>query len=164
MSLKNILITGSIGSIPSQSYGQKTYIPSTDEQSIPLEIFSGSNGGSMPDLNGNISSSNLFINITQSWNTSIVTPLGIVNSIHNTQDEFINGELSGSNLQVSHQRLVDEDCIELLNVNPTLVNYKIYFYSSSITPGGYFLNSNTSPKQGEIYLLYEPPVQSLIGF
>lgn len=155
MSLKNILITGSIGSIPSQSYGQKTYISSPDNQSIPIEHITGSSGGSMPELNGNISSSNLFVNITQSWEVTNNSPLGPITYTHNTQDEFINGEFSGSTLQVSDQRLVDEDCINLLNINPTLVNYKIYFYSSSVTPSGYFLNSLTSPNSGEIYLLYD---------
>jgi len=155
MSLKNILITGSIGSTPSQSYGQKTYISSNDNQSIPIEHITGSNGGSMPELNGNISSSNLFVNITQSWDVTLNTPVGLVTSTHNTQDEFINGEFSGSTLQVQDQRLVDEDCINLLNLNPTLVNYKIYFYSSSVTPSSYFLNSSTSPNSGEIYLLYD---------
>lgn len=155
MSLKNILITGSIGSTPSQSYGQKTYISSNDNQSIPIEHITGSNGGSMPELNGNISSSNLFVNITQSWEVTNNSPLGPITYTHDTQDEFINGEFSGSTLQATDQRLVDEDCINLLNVNPTLVNYKIYFYSNNVTPSGIFLDSDTTPNSGEIYLLYD---------
>jgi len=45
MSLQNITITGSIGSIATQSYGQRTYISSTDEQSFPIETITGSNAG-----------------------------------------------------------------------------------------------------------------------
>jgi len=48
MSLKNILLTGSIKAYPSQSYGQKTYISSTDEQSFPIETITGSDGGTLP--------------------------------------------------------------------------------------------------------------------
>ena len=42
MSLQDITITGSIGSIATQSYGQRTYISSTDEQSFPIEEITGS--------------------------------------------------------------------------------------------------------------------------
>ena len=108
MSLKNIIITGSIGSIPTQSYGQKMYVSSTDEQSFPIESFTGSSGGSTPDFYGEYATTNLFVNITQSWSASINTPAGIVSSIHDTQEEFINGEYSGSTLIVSHQDLINE--------------------------------------------------------
>ena len=37
MSLQNIIITASINSIATQSYGQRTYIPSSNEQSFPIE-------------------------------------------------------------------------------------------------------------------------------
>ena len=42
MSLKDITITGSIGTYPTLSYGQKEYISSTDQQSFPIEKITGS--------------------------------------------------------------------------------------------------------------------------
>jgi len=165
MALKDITITGSIGSYPTLSYGQKTYVSSTDEQSFPIEQFTGSAGGSTPNFNGQYSTTDLFVNITQSWDGSVNTPVGIVDFTHDTQEEFINGEYSGSGIEVSHQRLIDENCIQFLNVSTVPVNYKPYFYvaeTTAVTPSpsssyntiiNNFLNSNTSPNLGEVYLL-----------
>jgi hypothetical protein len=167
MALKDITITGSIGSYPTLSYGQKTYISSTDEQSFPIEHITGSAGGTTPNFNGQYSTTDLFVNVTQSWSGSVNTQVGIVNFTHDTQEEFINGEYSGSNLEITHQRLIDEDCIQFLNVSTVPVNYKPYFHiaKTSLTllnlspTSSYnivlnnFLNSNTSPNPGEIYLL-----------
>lgn len=154
MALKNIIITGSIGTYPSLSYGQKEYISSTDEQSFPIEQITGSNGGSMPNLMGMTSSVDLYVNISQSWDVIIDTPVGLVSSIHNTQDEFINGEFSGSTKIVTTQRLIDTEYEQFLQTNTTEVNYDPYFYSSNITPLGEFLDTNTTPNIGEIYLLF----------
>ncbi len=165
MALKDITITGSIGSYPTLSYGQKTYISSTDEESFPIEHFTGSAGGATPNFNGQYSTTDLFVNITQSWSGSTNTQVGIVDFVHDTQEEFINGEYSGSGIEVTHQRLIGEDCIQLLNVSTVPVNYKPFFYvavSSTIKPSpssnyytiiNNFLNSNTSPNPGEVYLL-----------
>jgi hypothetical protein len=155
MSLKDITITGSIGTYPTLSYGQKEYVSSTDQQSFPIEQITGSNGGSIPDFKGQYSTTDLYVNITQSWSGDNDTPSGLVPYVHNTQDEFINGEYSGSALEVTNQSLVDEDCEQYLTVNTTLVNYKPYFYSNNVTPSGLFLDLNTTPNQGEIYLLYD---------
>jgi len=166
MPLKNIILTGSIGSIPTQSYGQKMYISSTEQQSFPIERITGSSGGTFQNFNSSIglhTGTELFINVTQSYLESIDTIAGIRTFIHDTQEEFINGEFSGSNLIVANQRLIDEDCVEFLSVNTTLVNYKIYFYYSSAslyneTPIANFLNNNTSPNDGEIYLYWNKTI------
>jgi hypothetical protein len=128
MALKDITITGSIGSYPTLSYGQKTYISSTDEQSFPIEHITGSAGGTTPNFNGQYSTTDLFVNVTQSWSGSVDTQVGIVDFIHDTQEEFINGEYSGSGIEVTHQRLIGEDCIQLLNVSTVPINYKSFFY------------------------------------
>ena len=160
MPLKNIILTGSIGSIPTQSYGQKMYLSSTEQQSFPIERITGISGGTFPEFNGGYSTTGLLINVTQSYSESIDTIAGIRTFIHDTQEEFINGEFSGSNLMVADQRLIDEDCVEFLNVNTTLVNYKTYFYYSSAslyneTPIANFLNNNTAPNDGEMYLYWQ---------
>jgi hypothetical protein len=159
MALKDITLTGSIGSYPTLSYGQKEYISSTDEQSFPLEQFTGSSAGSFPNFKGEYATTDLFVNVTQSWDVYEDTPVGIVMSVHNTQEEFVNGEFSGSALEVTHQSLIDPDCKQFLTVNTTLINYKIYFYDSSSyisninsIPLENFLDANTSPNDGEIYL------------
>ena len=169
MPLKNIILTGSIGSIPTHSYGQKMYISSTEQQSFPIERITGSSGGAFPEFNGGYSTTDLFVNVTQSYSESIDTIAGIRTFLHDTQEEFINGEFSGSKLIVADQRLIDEDCVEFLSVNPTLVNYKTYFYYSSAslyneTPIGNFLNSNTSPNDGEIYLYWNKSSTSGISY
>jgi hypothetical protein len=166
MALKDITITGSIGSYPTLSYGQKTYISSTDEQSFPIEQFTGSAGGTTPNFNGQYSTTDLFVNVTQSWTGSIDTQVGIVDFTHDTQEEFINGEYSGSGIEVTHQRLIGEDCIQLLNVSTVPISYKPFFYVAInlntpfvppdpdyVTIINNFLNSNTSPNPGEVYIL-----------
>lgn len=169
MSLKDIIITGSIGTYPTLSYGQKEYISSTDEQSFPIEQITGSYAGAWPDfklrnVNSTDSASNttvdLAVNVTQSWNVYENTPVGIVSSVHDTMEEFINGEFSGSNYTVSDGSLTDEDCKQFLTVNTTLINYNIYFYKSTIiTPLSNFLNSNTSPNDGEIYIAWDNSIK-----
>ena len=155
MALKNIIVTGSIGTYPTLSYGQKEYVSSTDEQSFPIEQIIGSNGGSMPNLMGMTASVDLYVNITQSWDVTIDTPIGLVSSVHDTQDEFINGEFSGSNQIVTTQRLIDPDCEQFLQVSTVEIDYDPFFYSSNVTPLGEFLDFNTSPNVGEIYLLFD---------
>jgi hypothetical protein len=154
MALQDITITGSIGTYPTLSYGQKMYVSSTDEESFPIEKAIGSNGGLMPNLYGQTSSIGLFSPINQQWSGSILTSVGIVDYIHSSQDEFINGELSGSALEVSHQSLVDKDCEVYLTVDTTPTNYKPFIYNAIDTPLslGNFLNANTSPNNGEIYI------------
>lgn len=173
MALKDITITGSINSYPTLSYGQKTYIASTDEQSFPIEHITGSAGGATPDFNGQVATTNLFVNITQSWPGSNDTPLGLVDFVHDTEEEFINGEYSGSAIQVADQRLIDEDCAQYLTPSTIPTNFKLYFYNTPTFPLGKiplnspryeeyltakayrdnFLNPNTSPNPGEIYIL-----------
>jgi hypothetical protein len=165
MALKDITITGSIGTYPTLSYGQKMYVSSTDEQSFPIEKAIGSNGGSMPNLFGQTSSVDLYSNIDQQWSGSINTPVGIVNYIHSSQDEFVNGELSGSILEVSHQSLIDEQGETFLEVNTTGTTYNPFLYytvvdnstfipqiDSLFTPSA-FLDPNVSPNNGEIFVL-----------
>ena len=152
MALKDITITGSIGTHPTLSYGQKMYVSSTDEQSFPIEEAIGSNGGSMPNLFGQTSSIDIYSPINQQWSGSTLTPVGMVDYIHSSQDEFINGEFSGSALEVSHQSLVDKDCETYLTVSTVPTYYKPFIYNAIDTPfsEGDFLNPDTSPNNGEI--------------
>ena len=164
MSLQNITITGSISSIATQSYGQRTYIASTDEQSFPIEHITGSQAGSFPNfVPGTNYTIDLIVNITQSWTESIVTPLGIVPYVHNTMEEFIDGEFSGSNYVVSNGNLNDAQCEQFLTVNTTPTSYSVFPYSvyrvngdvQGVSQFGVFINDLTAPPNGGILLFKE---------
>jgi hypothetical protein len=103
-----VTLTASLANITSGS----TNIPYVvQDQTITASILvghiTGSNGGTMPDLFGQTQSFNYFLNITQSWSGSNLTPSGYVGYIHDSQDEFFNGELSGSVLTVTTGSLSD---------------------------------------------------------
>jgi hypothetical protein len=97
---ENILITGS---------------------SIQMYTISGSTGGTMPDLFGLTSSQytgNGIVNITQSWSGSTPSLGGLVSFVNSTQEEFYNGELSGSVITVTNGEL--NDCnVEIVQVFTT---------------------------------------------
>ena len=167
MALKDITITASINSHPTLSYGQKTYIASTDEQSFPIEVVLGGQAGTWPNfINGTNYTTNLAVNITQSWSGSYETETGIVHFIHNTNEEFFNGEFSGSALEITNGNITDPDCRQFLVANTTLVEYNPYFYNSFYNLGpplspinttalNTFLNVNTSPSNGGVLIHFE---------
>ena len=153
MSLQDITITGSIKSIATQSYGQRTYISSTDEQSFPIEEITGSQAGVWPNFIADTNrTTGLVVNITQSWSGSNVTPLGIVPYVHGTMEEFIDGEFSGSEYVVSNGNLNDAYCEQFLIANDKAFKYSIFPYASqSIDP---FNHTNTIPRNGEALIYY----------
>lgn len=162
MVLQDITITGSINSYPTLSYGQKTYIASTDEQSFPIETITGSYAGVWPDfklksLNSTDSASNttvgLVVNVTQSWSGSNITPLGIVPYVHNTMEEFINGEFSGSNYVVSNGDLNENN--SFLQVNTTPVLYSIFPFPSASY--GALLSRFSTPYPGQMFIGFDNP-------
>jgi hypothetical protein len=159
ITFQDITITGSVSSIPSLLDGQKIYISSNDEQSFPIELISGSSGGVMPEFAGT-ASTDLFVNITQSWIESTPSLLGNVIFTHNSQTEFFNGELSGSAYIVENGNLTDPDCLPYLHANDIPTYYKPIFYKSTQLSGSnnaisIFLDANTAPNPGEIYLYWD---------
>ena len=141
---------------PQMSYTQPEY-----SASIESGFIEGGAGGTFNDYNNlntspwgiaSESLSNVY-NLTQSWVESIVGPSGSVDIIHDSQDEFYNGELSGSTLLVTDGELNDANSFKYPST--VEISYDIIFYSSSVTPLNAFNNINTSPDQGEIYLWYD---------
>jgi hypothetical protein len=123
-------ISTSIANIASGS----TNIPFYQENilftgSIPVGTITGSNGGTLPDLNGQTSSvilpSNYNTTVTQVWNGTNVGPLGPVSFVDSYQTEFFDGELSGSIITVTTQSL-NPDNILLNNqaFYPTIADYQ----------------------------------------
>jgi hypothetical protein len=128
-----------------------------------IENFSGGTGGTFEIFNGVNTSpygpngtgpENVF-GVTQSWNENIVTPLGIVNTVHDSQDEFYDGEFSGSVLTVTTQSLFTPYPSVFTNFYYKHVHY--YPTTGQEQDSGIwndlFLNPVTAPKNGELYLL-----------
>jgi hypothetical protein len=114
-----------------------------------VEHFEGGTGGSFERFN-------LTTNVSQSWTENINTVSGSVLVIHNSQDEFYNGELSGSNILISDGILNPAYPNSNLSFDYTPVRYSPLGYSldpSSSFAQSQFLNPLTIPNQGEILLL-----------
>jgi hypothetical protein len=98
-----------------------------EDQTITGSIISGfitgSNGGVMPNLFGQTASVydyNNVVNITQSWNGTIPSVSGSIPFTQINQEEFFNGELSGSNLVVTNGELSDcnVEIVEIFTISP----------------------------------------------
>jgi hypothetical protein len=117
----------------------------------------GGNPGSFPDLNGATSSiilpSNYTASITQVWGGTHSTPVGEIPYVQSTQEEFYNGELSGSAIFITDGNLSSNN--PFLNSRTVVLAYTASYYSNSVLPFTNFLEYNTSPNNGEIYLLYD---------
>ena len=156
---EDITITASIKGIPGLLNGQKIYTSSTQYESFPIETMIGSQGGVMPEFPGT-ASTNLYVNITQSYNITTPSPLGYVTTLHDDKSEFFNGELSGSSIIVDDGNLTSPDCLPYLHPSTTETLYKPVFYKSDQMLGsdnsiGVFLDANTSPNNGEIYIYWD---------
>ena len=78
--------------------------------SLNVGSITGSNGGTPPELHGNVSSSGAGMNIvpiTQSWTGSNKTISGSITYVDKTQTEFFNGEFSGSEFIATTQSLLN---------------------------------------------------------
>lgn len=160
MSLQDITITSSIKSLATQSYGQKTYVASSDLESFPIESITGSHVGAWPNFEpGTNYTIDLFVNVTQSWSGSNITISGSVPFIHNTNDEFFNGEFSGSNYVVTDGNLTDEDCQQFLKPSTIPTDYSVFPYFVRYYDGildtnsgsfGAFLHRYTVPYPGQL--------------
>ena len=96
-----------------------------------------------------------FPNVTQSYDETFPSILGPVTTIHRSQDEFYNGELSGSAILVSNGEL-NEECADFKEVNPFLADYKVrtYFDTTSGVTEGRFLQNDNLPIDGHIQIFY----------
>jgi len=110
-----------------------------------IEVVTGGPGGSVND----------WIDINQSWTSSILTPEGLVTSIESSEREFYNGEYSGSVIDVVNGKLQDNPLLgEAYRVSiPDLQNLNAEFASTinSITA------SLGSPATGKLPFTLETP-------
>ena len=93
-------------------------------------------------------------NITQSWSETYPTISGSATVLHDTQDEFYNGEFSGSTLVASTQN-ANPDCDVFNRISPTGAEYGIRMYSGSEYNFGDFIDVNNHPTNGYISIWYQ---------
>jgi hypothetical protein len=129
-----------------------------------VENFNGGTAGSFEIFNGINTSpygaegdgpDNIF-GITQSWSETYSTPLGLTTVVHDSQEEFYDGEFSGSVILVTTQSLNQPYSLENASFEYTPILYKNSLYGESTNSTfteGQFLNSLTTPNQGEILIL-----------
>ena len=104
-----------------------------------------------PDGNG---PQNIF-NITQSWDENYPTLSGSALHIQDTQDEFYNGEFSGSQVIVTTQN-INPGCDPFKNVSTTGVQYNgVRIYSGSVYNFGDYINDDNNPTDGYISIWYQ---------
>jgi hypothetical protein len=126
-----------------------------------VENFSGGPAGVFNPYNSVLTSpygengtgpNNIYF-LTQSWSESIATISGSVVMLHSTQDEFYNGEFSGSILTVTTQSLAQSYPLQ----NESFSYKQVYYYGTGSgeenTFENLFLNNATSPQNGEILFM-----------
>jgi hypothetical protein len=135
-----------------------------DYQPGTVEHFDGGAGGVVNQFN-------LVNNISQSWYESYPTVSGSVLILHDNQDEFYNGEYSGSNIVVTTQVLnqaypldIQDSYYKQVHYYGTSSNatYAVASIENSIFENN-FLNNVTLPQNGEI-LFFNEMVFSFIIF
>jgi len=111
--------------------------------SIDTAFISGGAGGSVNNLNG-LNTNPYYVNnvygVTQSWQEIFIIPSGVVTQTHDSQDEFYNGEFSGSNFVVENGELNEANPFK--QVPTTLTNYTLDLWGSEFgTSEATFLNT-----------------------
>lgn len=105
--------------------------------SIVINSVTGSNGGVMPNLNGNVSASSPgfeFSPITQSWSGINDTITGPVAYTSSTQHEFFDGELSGSEFIATNGEM-NPECDPVKSVSTVETLYTQSWFSGNSESG-----------------------------
>jgi hypothetical protein len=131
---------------PQVSYENKIYTASIDMVEV-----SGGAAGVFNEFNG----INNRFGITQSYSETINTISGSIDLVHDSQEEFYNGELSGSHIVVSTQNL-NAGCDPYKKINPRAIEYDgVRMYSGSGYTFGSFININNHPTNGYVSVYYD---------
>jgi hypothetical protein len=115
-----------------------------------IENFSGGTGGSFERFN-------YVSNTSQSWYETVPSPLGFVTTLHDNQDEFYDGEFSGSMITVTTQSLhapypLDNQSFNYIPVIYSNISYSLNNFNQPFAQNQ-FLNSSTTPSAGQILIL-----------
>ena len=93
--------------------------------------------------------------VTQSWYETYPTILGSTTLLHDSQDEFFNGEFSGSTILISTQSLNTPYSSDFLEFNYTPILYKSTNFGLPIQSNfatNQVINSSTIPYDGEMLI------------
>jgi hypothetical protein len=93
-------------------------------------------------------------NITQSWSVTTPSLSGSVTTTHDTQDEFYNGEFSGSTLIVTKGEL-NGGCAPIKKVSAIGAEFQVRSYSSIDYQFGDFITTVNDPLNGYIQTWYQ---------
>ena len=100
------------------------------------------------------------LSITQSWSVTTPSVSGSVTTIHDSQDEFYNGELSGSVMLITNGEL-NPHCEQFKNPTFVPASYKTrIYYENQGFDKNLFLNVNNKPLQGNLQLFFGEPATS----
>ena len=141
ISREEILLTGSINIVSISGGAAGVFNEFNSTTTSPLGSL-----GQGPNNN---------FSITQSWSVTTPSVSGSVTKIHDSQDEFYNGELSGSRIEVTNGEL-NPHCEKFKNPAFVGVNYKVRTYSDTITGQELtkFIDPDNHPINGYISTWY----------
>ena len=156
---------------PQASWQDQTYSGSVTTLSTGYDTgskvytFSGSTGGTLPSMTSYTSSGYYppFVNISQSWSQTVITPSGSNIIIHDKLEEFYDGEFEGTTITITTQSLVDDYCKAFLDVNVDESLYIPVFYNYQITQENTFLNQEPASGEINIYYIQEEVAQGSPG-
>jgi hypothetical protein len=127
--------------------------------SIDIVFISGGAGGSVNNLNG-LNTNPYYVDnvygVTQSWEETFIIPSGVVTQTHDSQDEFYNGEFSGSEFVVEDGEL-NTSCD--LYKNPSTQDI-LYNISGNFNPTfqGFLNQQQLIQGPGEIHIWWEQTI------
>jgi len=143
-----------------------TYYPWDEEIFIKVKVNSGTSnietdaflGGGfyiVTSLNPTVGGAYDVVNCNsaQAWAETIVSPQGAEIVVHSSQDEFYNGEFSGSVLTVENGELNEANPFK--EPNRILGAYTVVVYSTAEVNQDAFFNPLTTPNPGELYVFYD---------
>jgi len=131
---------------PQMSFENKIYTGSID-----IVEVSGGAAGVFNEFNG----INNRFDITQSWSETVEYLSGSITTLHDSQEEFYNGELSGSHIVVSTQDL-NAGCDPYKKINPRAIEYNgIRMYSGSEYTFQNFIDIDNQPTNGYVSVYYD---------
>ena len=131
---------------PQMSFENKIYTGSIDMVEI-----SGGAAGVFNEFNG----INNRFGITQSWSETVEYLSGSITTLHDSQDEFYNGEFSGSYIVVTTQDL-NAGCNPYKKINPRAIEYNgVRIYSGSEYIFTDFIDNNNHPTNGYVSMWYQ---------
>ena len=104
----------------------------------------------------------LYPNVTQSYPITTPSILGDITRLHWSQDEFYDGELSGSVILATNGEL-NEGCAPFKNAEYIEANYKIRMYDYLDSDENKFLSTFNSPTLGHMSIFSTTQSLNLAG-